>query len=499
MAFRDMRAFLARLEEMGQLKRVDVPVDVAYGTTELQALMRHLAQTNGPGLILDNLVGYNTPGIPLVFNPFGTRERTGLTIGTRDPVEAKLRHSEVLADRSLWHQPVTVERAAAPCKDVVIRREDISLDRQLPHVWLGKEGASYICGGVVVTRDPETGERNVGWYRLTQLWNCQHPHGGSYSEEEQKRQLSIFAFWNPPMSHIGLHLAKAQRMGKPLEIAVAVLCDPAVHMAAATGVPFGLDEFAYAGGLRGAPVELVKCESVDLEVPATAEWVIEGVFQPDVPQTTIGWHSNSVGYYDKHQVFPLFDVTCITHRKDPLWYATIEMMPPFDHNWLGLIPIEGEILSDLRRKIPEVKDAVVTPNMTYIIQLNVDGIAKPHPEFGKYVLHALWGAAGRWPRTAKMAVVVGPDVDPYDISAVEWAIQTRVQPYSDIIINRAGQAFVLDPSAPKGPQGFPTSGEQMGIDATIKVPERFSEYADVSQADPADVVRIAERLRGVLG
>jgi 4-hydroxy-3-polyprenylbenzoate decarboxylase len=226
--------------------------------------------------------------------------------------------------------------------------------------------------------------------------------------------------------------------------------------------------------------------------------VIEGVFQPDVPQQIIGWHSNSVGYYDKHQVFPLFDVNCITHRKNPLWYATIEMMPPFDHNYLALIPIEGEMLSDLQRKIPEVKDCVVTPNMTYIVQLNVDGAYKPHPEFGKYVLHALWGAAGRWPRTAKIAVVVGPDVNPYDLSAVEWAIQTRVQPYSDIIINRSGQAFVLDPSAPKGPQGFPMVGEQMGIDATIKIPERFSEYADVSQADPADVAKIAEKLKGIL-
>src|SRR5690606_2794916 len=121
---------------------------------------------------------------------------------------------------------------------------------------------------------------------------------------------------------------------------------------------------------RGAPVELVKCETVDLEVPATAEFVIEGVFRPEnLPQEIIGWHSNSVGYYDKHQIFPLFDITCITHRKDPLWYATMEMMPPFDHNYLALMPVEGEILADLQRKIPEVNDVVVTPNMTYVVQL----------------------------------------------------------------------------------------------------------------------------------
>ncbi len=498
MAFKDMREFLATLDKAGQLKNVDLPLDCGQGTNELQALMRYLAEINGPGLMLNNLQGYNMPGVPVIFNPFGTRERTGMTIETTDLIEAKVKHARILNDRSSWHKPVMVERSKAPCKDVVINKDDISVDKQLPHVWIGKEGASYITGGVVVTKDPETGVRNVGWYRLTQLWNCKHPQGGTYTEKEQKKQLSIFAFWNPPMNHIGLHLAKAQRMGKPLEIAIACQCDPAVHMAAATGIPYGLDEYDYAGGLRGSPVELVKCETVDLEVPATAEYVIEGVFQPDVPQQIIGWHSNSVGYYDKHQVFPLFDVTCITHRKNPLWYATIEMMPPFDHNYLALIPIEGEMLSDLQRKIPEVKDCVVTPNMTYIVQLNVDGAHKPHPEFGKYVLHALWGAAGRWPRTAKIAVVVGPDVNPYDLSAVEWAIQTRVQPYSDIIINRSGQAFVLDPSAPKGPQGFPMVGEQMGIDATIKIPERFTEYADVSQADPADVAKMAEKLKGIL-
>jgi 3-polyprenyl-4-hydroxybenzoate decarboxylase len=498
MAYKDMRDFLGKLEEIGQLRRVKVPFNVERGSNELQALMRHLAETDGPALILDNLEGYNTPGVPLIFNPYGTRERTALILGTRDPVEAKLRHFKVLQDTSAWIKPRMVERSRAPCKDVVIPRDKLSVDRHIPHVFFGREGASYITGGIGVTKDPETGIRNVGAYRVTSFWNSLHPQGGSYTTEQQTKQLSVFAFWNPPMSHIGLHLAKAQKMGRPLEVAIACQVDPTLHLASATGIPFGMDEYDYAGGLRGAPVDLVKCETVDLEVPATAEYVIEGVFRPDVPTDIIGWHSNSVGYYDKYQIFPIFDVTCITHRKDPMWYGTIEMMPPFDHNYMALIPVEGELLADLQRKIPEVKDAVVTPNMTYVIQLSVDGANKPHPEFGKYVLHAVWGAAGRWPRTAKVLVVVGPDVNPYDLEAVEWAIQTRVQPVSDIIMNKAGQAFVLDPSAPKGPQGFPTSSEQMGIDATIKIPERFSDYAAVSQADPEQVKQVAKKLAGVL-
>jgi UbiD family decarboxylase len=197
-------------------------------------------------------------------------------------------------------------------------------------------------------------------------------------------------------------------------------------------------------------------------------------------------------------VFPVFEVQHISHRQNPYWYATIEMMPPFDHNFLGLMPIEGQILADLQNKIPEVRDVVVTPNLTYIVQLSVDGATKPHPEFGKYVLHAVWGAAGRWGRTAKFVVVVGPDVNPYDITAVEWAMQTRVQPVSDSILNTSGQAMVLDPSAPKGAQGFALQSEQIGFDATIKIPERFSDYAPVSQADPAAVREIAVRLAAAL-
>jgi 4-hydroxy-3-polyprenylbenzoate decarboxylase len=242
----------------------------------------------------------------------------------------------------------------------------------------------------------------------------------------------------------------------------------------------------------------VKCETVDLEVPATAEYVLEGELYWE-HQVPIGWHSNVAGYYDKMHIIPVMKVNCITHRKNPMWYATMEMVPPFDHNYIGMLPVEGEVLSDLQRKIPEVQDIVVTPSMLYIIQLSVDGARKPHAEFGKYVIHAVWGASGRWARTAKIVVVVGPDVDPYDLASVEWAIMTRVQPVSDTVMNPHGQAFVDDPSAPMTPAGFPAVSEQMGIDATIKVPERFDEYREVSQADPKDVARIAELLKPHLG
>lgn len=497
MSYKGMRDYLAKLESEGQLKHIDVPLDVARGNVDMQPLMRYVCGNGGPALILENLPGLNTPGVPMIFNPFGTRERSAMAIGESDWRSAKIKHGDLAAHPEQWIKPRLVERSSAPCKEVVIQEADIDLTKQLPHVWFGKEGASYICGAVAVTKDIETGDRNVGWYRLAQFMDASHPLGGTYAPERAKRDLACFFWWNPPMSHVGLHVAKAVKAGKRLQVAFAIMCDPAIHVAAATGLSYGADEYEFAGALRGEPVELVKCETSDLEVPANAEYIIEAEMLLD-EEEAIGWHSNPVGHYDRVQVFPVARVKCITHRKKPMWYGTMEMVPPFDHDWLALLPVEGELLGDLRRKIPEVNDVVVTPNLAYIVQLKVDGANKPHPEFGKYVLHAVWGAAGRWARTAKLVIVVGPDVDPNDWNQIEWAIMTRVQPYSDMIINRSGQAFVLDPSPVKTGQGGASHSEQLGIDATIKVPERHTEYPEVSNATPEQVAALRAKLKGVL-
>ncbi|MCU0759685.1 MAG: UbiD family decarboxylase [Steroidobacteraceae bacterium] len=498
MAYRDMRAFLAMLEKEGQLKHVDVPIDGRRGTNELQSLMNYVCSKDGPALILNNVSGYNTEGVPIIFNPFGTRERTAMTIGFRNWREAKLHHAAVLGDPARWIPPKLVDRAQAPCKEVVIKgAENISLDKQLPHVWFGKEGPAYITNAITFSKDPENGGRNAGWYRFTQFLDATHPLGGSYAPERAKRDLAAFYWWNPPFSDIGRHTFKASLMNKHLEVAIAGVCEPAVHLAAATGCAYGADEAALAGGLRGEALEMVQCETVDLQVPATAEWVLEGevIFEET---EAIGWHSNPVGYYDRVQVFPMVRVKCITHRRNPMWHATMEMVPPFDHNYIGLLPVEAEVLADLRRKIPEVHDVAVTPNMCYVVQLSVDGAQKPHNEFGKYVIHAVWGSAGRWGRTAKLVVVVGPDVDPYDMDSVEWAIMTRWQPVKDSLVNHSGPPMVLDPSCEKSAQFGAFRSEQMGIDATIKIPERFTEYPEVSKADPAAVAAIAKKLAGIV-
>ncbi len=496
-SYKDLREFVAMLKDQGQFQEIDVPLNAARETNELQTLMRYVCDQDGPALMLNNLEGYNTPGIPMLFNPFGTRERTSMAMGMRDPLETKLEHARLMTAKDEWHAPKILSRDQAPCKEVVIEEKDIDMRKQIPHVWFGKEQPSFITNAITVSHDPETGERNVGWYRYIQFMDAEHPTGESYTEEQERRWLAAFFWWNPVASHIGLHVSKAHKMGKPLELAIACNVDPAIHLASGTGLNYGEDEFAYAGALKGEPVELVKCDTLDIEVPAHAEFVLEGKCYPEEQMLT-GRHSNPVGYYDVINQFPCVRIDHITHRKDPQWYATMEMVPPFDHNYIALLPVEGEVLADLKPKIPEVIDVVVTPNMGYIIQLSVDGADKPHVEFGKYVIHAVWGSAGRWARTAKWVTVVGPDVDPYDLKSVEWAVMTRVQPYSDTIINKSAQAMVLDVSAPRSEQFGAFNSEQIGIDATIKIPERFKEYAPVSNATPEEVAALREKLKGVL-
>ena len=199
-AFDDMRGFIQLLKSKDQLKQIDIELNVARGTSELQPLMRFIHNSNGPALMLNNLSGYNCPDIPVLFNPYGTRERTSMILGKENPLEGKLRHVEVLTDQSLWHKPRKIESSKALCKQVKIDRKDIDIGKQLPHVWFGKEGPAYITNAVVITKDPDTGALNTGCYRLTQLWNASHPHGDVYSEDEQKKCLSIFSFWNPLLS-----------------------------------------------------------------------------------------------------------------------------------------------------------------------------------------------------------------------------------------------------------------------------------------------------------
>jgi 4-hydroxy-3-polyprenylbenzoate decarboxylase len=490
-AYRDLREFIKCLEEHGEIQTIDVPLSVDRKNTELDALTRHLQNTNGPAVILTNLKGYNTPEVPVIINLFGSRKRVALALGEETTQQTRLK--VMAAATEPWPDPVLLDTKDVPCKEVIIKGNDIDLRRDFPKVWFQGERQVYMTSGLSFTKDPENGIYNMGWYRYGLL--DVDRSGNPYSEDLQRRYVTSYVWWNPPISHIGLHLAKAKKQGKPLEVAITFQNDPSLMITAGMTIPVDRYEVAFAGALRGAPIELVKCETVDLEVPAWSDWVVEGEILLDREEDD-GPHGNFLGYYDPAFSLPLMKVNCITRRKDPMMWFTYEMMPPFDHAYLADIQIATEILSEIMPRFPHVKDLAIHPlgwGNIYILQLSVDGADKPQQEYGRFVIHAVWGSMSRWARQAKYVIVVGPDVDPYDMDQVAWALATRVQPITDVIQNHKGAAL-LDPSAPRGPQGNTPVSEQIGIDATIKVPERFTDYPLVANADPAVVEAVKQKL-----
>jgi UbiD family decarboxylase len=493
-AYHDFREFMKALEEHGELRTVDAPIAVDREDTELDALTRYLQDTDGPAVALTNLVGLNMPDVPIINNLYGSRRRVALALGETDPRETMLKIIE--ARNSTWPDPVVLDHKDVPEKEVVIKGDDIDLRRDFPKAWFQGERQVYLTTGLSFTKDPEGGLYNMGSYRYGML--DLDPEGKPYSEDLQKRHLTAYVWWNPPITDIGLHFYNAVQRGEPLEVAMAFQNDPALAIAAGTTLPTGQFEASFAGALRGAPIEMVKCETVDLEVPAWSEWVLEGELLPGTEELD-GPHGNYLGYYDPEFGLPLMKVNCITRRKDPMMWMTYEMMPPFDHAFLAEAQIKAEIMAEIMPRFPHVHDLAIHPvgwGNIYVVQLSVDGADKPAYEYGRFVIHAVWGSTSRWARQAKYVIVVGPDVDPFDMSSVAWALSTRVQPLTDAIQNPKGAAL-LDPSAPRGPQGNTPVSEQIAFDATIKVPERFDEYAEVAEARPELVAQVAEKLQAL--
>ena len=481
----DLRDFLAIFEKEGRLKRIKNPIKCGWPETELGALSRYLLNKDIGPVILENLEGFNTPGVPVVINLFGSPERTAMILGTKKWEEAVEKQTQVMKDK--WPEPKIVK--SGPCKEVIIQGDEIDLRKQVPKVWF-MEGQAFITGLVTISQDPETGERNVGWYRYG--FFDKHPQTGEwYSEEKRQRCLQGYIFWNPPMSHIGRHFSKAVKMGKPLEVAIAGPCDPTIHLASCTDMPFGKDEFEFAGALRGASVELVKCETVDLHVPATSEWVLEGEVIPG--QDELNWgHAHGMGYMDFGYILPLIRIKCITHRENPLWYATTECKPPWDHQYI--IFLNRYLFESIHARIPEVKDVAMPVPGIMVIQLSVDGSDR-EPEIGKRVLNTLWSIP-RLPGVYKFAVVVGPDINPHDIQEVGWALWTRCQPIQDSLSQKV-LAMFEDPSVPEeleGPQKTKMVGEVIGFDALIKIPERYSKFQTVAEPPKEDVERIRAKV-----
>lgn len=425
----DLRSYLDVLEAEGELARITVSVDLDQ---ELGAICLRNLRNHGPGLLFEKPGGTD---IPVAADLLASRRRYGLAIGA-DPEQLADEWSRRVAT---LRPPVLVERGA--CQEVVLMGSDADLTRLPVPTWNADDGGPFLTLSCHVTRDPTTGIRNVGLYR---------------NQVHDRDTLGILA---APYTH--LMLQQRHTPNEPFPVALVLGADPTVLMAAASPVPFETDELAVAGALREAPLEVVRCVSIPLEVPASAEIVIEGELLPGALRDE-GPFGEFTGYYGGPIApRPIIRVKAITHRQNPILQATYEGRPPHESSVLTGVPREAELKRQVA--LPGIKRIHVTEPGGGAFHVVV-AVEKLYEGYGKMVGLAMLGThPGRF---LKQVIVVDEDVDPFDPLAVEWAIATRVQAGRDVEIIREVAGVILDPSLPRAEQHRDARTSKWIIDAT---------------------------------
>jgi len=427
MALQDLREYLALLEAREELVRVKQEVDPGW---EVGLMCRELMDRQGPAALLEKVKG--SPW-PVVVNLFANRHRVASALGISE--NQLIPHWLKALEEP--KPPVVVK--SGPCQEFVHIDGDL-LDF-VPHIqWNREDCGPYITFGLALCKDPDSGVRNMGIYRL---------------QIKGKNRLGINS--RPPQ-HAGICHAKDEARGESLPVAIAIGADPSLYIASQAAPAFAWDEVALAGSLRGEPVPLVKCRTVDLEVPATAEIVLEGHWLANVREME-GPFGEFTGYYSGAAERGVIELSCISHRRNPLYLATYEGRPPTNTHILHAAAREPVWYSRIKREVcPTIKDLCVTYPGCAAMHVVVS-IRQQHPGQARNVAISLLQS-----HSIKHVIVVDEDIDVRDSSAVEWAIATRVQADHDVIILREMVGMDLDPSQPKFPSGV---GAKMAIDATI--------------------------------
>jgi 4-hydroxy-3-polyprenylbenzoate decarboxylase/2,5-furandicarboxylate decarboxylase 1 len=453
MPFDDPRDFLACLEKEGDLIKISKEVNSQF---EISAYIRKTSDQQGPALWFEKVKGY---GIPVVGGLFAARRRI-LRALNYSPEKAFLGFCDGIGSPI---PPVLSEQA--PCNDVVLLGEKVDLLKLPIPTYCLQDGGAFITHGVQITRDPETGTRNAGIYRM---------------QVKGRNRLGILA---GPHQHCGIHFSKAEKRGEPLEIAVALGVDPAIMLATQVKASFGTDELALAGGLRDTPVKVAKCRTVDLEVPAWSEIVLEGNLLPDHREEE-GPFGEFSGYYGPAAKRPVMEVTAITHRRSPIFHAGLTGVPMTENHFLKQLPNEATVYRDLKSKFPEVK----------AVHFPASGCSEYHcyismtPRYKGQPRNVILAALGSGKRP-KLVVVVDEDVDVYDEVKVLWAVSTRMQADRDVIVISAVAGGSLDPSTPEL-----NLTAMMGIDATKPFGEAFAEVPLIPGMEKVpDLLALARR------
>lgn len=436
--FEDLRGYLQHLEERGQLKRVSEEVGTKY---DIAAGIRKTSDIEGPALLFENIKDY--AGWRVLGGLFATRKLIALGLGV--PEDQLLERYLTLEDKRI--PPATV--STGPVKEIKWTGADVDLHKLPIVTHAGKDIGAYVTIGVQVGKDPDNGARNLSIHRMLLLG---------------KDRLSL---WAPPDHHLGRMILKAEEKKRGLEVATAIGVEPAIVIGSQAKVPYGVDEYHVAGGLRGAPVALVRCETIDVEVPAAAEIVIEGVTVPG-ERVADGPYGEYPGCYSEAKQAPVLKVTAITMRKNPIYQTALTGMPVTENHTLIEYANAAVIYREAMKIVPEVRDVYVTPGGTFRHHVVVS-IKKRHDDEARNLILALLALG----IGLKQVTVVDDDIDIRNPTEVEWAFSTRMQPDRDLIIIPRLACSTLDPSVPK-----PRSSAGWGIDATVPVAER-SKYEKV--------------------
>jgi len=511
LAYNDLRDWIAALDRAGELKKISTEVDpileiaeitdrvskrITWGQPPPAVRPGEARQPGGPALLFQNIK--NHPGAQVLINQFGSARRMNLAleVDKLDEVADRIRQFmdvkspqgfldkvkmlPMLAEMGKFF-PKTV--SAGPCKEV-IRRDNFSLnDFPILQCW-PQDAGRFITLPCVITRDPKTGKRNVGMYRM-QVYD-KHTTGMHWQRqkvgaEHYREQLRTAANTNSlgtgvparpavpspaasaraavdimARSSGGSVVAEDGPSGR-MEVAVAIGTDPAITFSAIVPAPPDVEEYLIAGFLRQKPVELVKCETFDLEVPASAEIILEGHVHLDELKTEgpFGDHS---GFYSLEDLYPVFHLSCVTHRKDPIYSTTIVGKPPMEDGWMGKA-VERIFLPLMRITIPEIVD-INLPVEGVFHNLMIVSIKKSYPGQARKVMNAVWSLGQAM--FTKCILVVDEDVNVQDIAEVTLKVLNHIDPERDIQFT-LGPVDSLDHAS-----RLPNYGSKMGIDATRK-------------------------------
>ena len=478
MKYTDLRDFIANLEQRGELKRISVEVDPVLEMTEI---CDRVLRAGGPAILFENPKGSE---VPVLANLFGTPDRVAMGMGEAS-VEALRNVGKLLAFlkepeppkgmKDAWQKlpiykqvmnmaPKVVKKAV--CQEVVLQGDDIDLSQYPIQLCWPEDAAPLITWGLVVTKGPDKSRQNMGIYRQQVL-----------------SKNRVIMRW---LSHRGgaLDFKEWQQThpGEPFPISVVLGCDPATILAAVTPIPDSLSEYAFAGLLRGSKTELVKCQTNDLQVPASAEIVLEGYLHPD-DMADEGPYGDHTGYYNEVDSFPVFTVERITQRRDPIYHSTYTGRPPDEPAVLG-VALNEVFVPILQKQFPEIVDFYLPPEgCSY--RVAVVSMKKQYAGHAKRVMMGIWSFLRQFMYT-KFVIVVDDDIDVRNWQDVIWAMTTRMDPSRDATLVENTPIDYLDFASPVS--GL---GSKMGLDATNKWPgETDREWGRPIERDPNVVEKI---------